>query len=193
MRNYVKMLFLPMALLALIACENEEEPLLEDPTAEELTSHNATIVVGGNNCDGYGIFSNKQYDCGWKRGYTDWVYHYNYAAQGISNVECAEIRYLKYDSKKKTFSSASLRVDTSPRVISTAKSIFATYYNNLVQNQNKSFFALGQFAGYSAGRGQVPYSADSDKCAEAFYKPKLKSLAGNITPDNPDGNDGISN
>ena len=178
--------FLLFALLfGLISCDTEEitmEDSNADLNATSLKSSGIIVIddtPDDDNCAGYGFYENKQFDCGWYRGYSDWVYHYNWvvtSSGGSSEVECKKIRYITYDSNKKAFSSKSFTVDGSQAVIQQVQNIFWGYYVNLGNNQFKDDFSAGMYAGYQAGRGQVPYSALSEKCTDAIFKVTLPNL-----------------
>ena len=168
-----------------ISCESEKIDFEESNTnleATNLKTSNLLVVdhTGQNDdCVGYGFYENKQFDCGWHRGYSDWVYHYNWVvtSSGIDdNVECKKIRNIQYNSTKKGFTSEKIYVNYTMSIINQVNNIFQEYYENLGQNQFKDDFSAGMFAGYQAGRGQVPYSALPDECYSAFYKVKLPNI-----------------
>lgn len=183
-----------MFLLILNSCSSEND-LETDPEILNAISLQSPII---NQCTGYGLFVDthgQQYDCGWKRGYEDWVYHYNsVATDPCSKIridieeETDEINGTTYVTSVKTITR---NIDNSPSIINAAKNLYQTYYNNLTANRNNSFFNMGQFAGYNAGRGQVPYAADPNNTADC-------NDGGSPGPfdwgdDDDDDDDGINN
>lgn len=173
-------------LFGLISCDTEEVTLDDSNTDLNATNLKGSGIIviddtddGEDNCTGYGFYENKQFDCGWYRGYSDWVYHYNWvvtSSGGSSEVECKKIRNFKYDKKKKVFTTEEFVVDGSQAVIQKVQNTFWEYYVNLGNNQFKDDFSAGMYAGYQAGRGQVPYSVLSEKCTDAIFKVKLPDL-----------------
>ena len=147
MKKFVSLL----TVIAFISC-SEEQP--EQLNSVEL---NGPII---QICQGYGIFPNQQYDCGWKRGYDDWVFHYNSVVADAGYPDCHKIRVI-------TQSGGTVGIvwtDTSlaQQFIQQTQNLYQGYYNDLAANQTSSTFSQGQFAGYSAGRGQQPYAANNE-------------------------------
>lgn len=138
-----------------ISCSNEN---LQSEPELKTTELNGLIP---KECDGYNIFPNEQYDCGWKRGYTDWVYHYNYVAADYDNyTECYKIEIVQ--NSDNTVRLIWKSTNNSHNIIQTTKNLFQDYYDDLAANQQNSDFALGHFVGYAAGRGQQPYAPIDD-------------------------------
>jgi len=146
----MKNIIILLSVFTLISCSKEQSP--EELEAFKLGSSLSPIV-----CEGYGIFENQQYDCGWKRGYTDWVYHYNSVVDGYEYSECYKIRVIQSDGT--TISILWNTTHNSVMLIQQTQNQYQSYYNNLFNNTTGDF-NQGKIAGYLAGRGQQPYAAN---------------------------------
>ncbi|TAI48963.1 hypothetical protein [Flagellimonas allohymeniacidonis] len=151
----MKKLFVMLAVFAVsISCSENE---IENPVqvSEEPTATNA---LGPIVCTGYGIFSNSVYDCGWRRGYEDWVFHYNSVVTQQSYPPCYKIRIVVGSG------TVGIKWNTAlfaQQIIQQTQNQYQTYYNNLFNN-TVGDFNQGKIAGYLAGRGQEPYTANSE-------------------------------
>ena len=196
MKKLSRLLFF-MFLLILNSCSPEND-LETDPEVLNAISLQSPTV---NQCTGYGLFVDthgQQYDCGWKRGYEDWVYHYNSVASEPCSkirvdlgVETDEINGTTYTTSVKTKTG---KIDNSPFIIEEAIRLYQTYYNNLTANRNNSFFNMGQYDGYNAARGQMPYVDDpgNDVDCNKGGSPKPFDWPENWG-DGDDDSDGIKN
>jgi len=167
MKKLSSLLFLTIFLF-LTSCSSENN--LE--TDSEILNATSLRAPKNKPCDGYGLFVSthgQQYDCGWKRGYEDWVYHYNSVAKSEGFDACSELRIgveektnENFGTERTTVNTITRNVDNSPMIISRVIAEYQTYYNNLTAKRNTTSFNMGQFAGYNAGRWQVPYVADTE-------------------------------
>lgn len=151
----MKKVFVALCLVGMLSSCSEEESTVDLDT--ELKSVNSTA---SSSC-GWGIYDNEEYDCGFKRGYDDWVFHYNYVAESLGYGECSKIRLAT--------GSGSVRITTSESrhsltIIQAAKSTFSGYWNNLVANGNANDFKRGQLAAYMNARNQQPFSELNGNC-----------------------------
>jgi hypothetical protein len=150
----MKKLFLLIAtILAISSCSSEEE-------IEQLSDIKLLEKTLLTNCDGYGFFSDPEYDCGWKRGYTDWVYHYNTTVNQLNYDPCNKIRVVTLNG------SASLvagQTSASHSIIQLTQNNNQSYYDNLFDDLSTEFLK-GKAAGYSIARGQQPYAAADPAC-----------------------------
>ncbi|WP_108246060.1 hypothetical protein [Muricauda brasiliensis] len=158
----MKKVILFSALFVLFSCSQENLQ-----TDSEIHAVSAQLPV--RECDGYDIFPNEQYDCGWKRGYTDWVYHYNYVAADYDYPQCYKIRVIENDAHNpKTVSILWTTTAQAHSLIQLTQNTFQDYYDDLAAlsaNQPNNDYVQGQFAGYAAGKGQLPYAPnDEDTC-----------------------------
>ncbi len=190
-----KQLVLIMITVSIFSCSSEIEENMQEiseaqqsevalnETAEsEEAGQNPTIFQPGSGpnlpipiptvCEGYDIFANKEFDCGWKRGFDDYVFHYNLIVNELGLAQCFTTRTLQYSSGqipttqdpvpgKITLQSGS--IPTGYDIPFRVRQRFANYINNLAANRNNNSFTRGQFAGYHAILGHVPLSAN-DPC-----------------------------
>lgn len=138
-----------LAVFVFMSCSKGDDP------EEFIVAEGKGIVI----CDGYGIFENQLYDCGWKRGYEDWVYHYNSVVNGSGYPECYLIRTVQYANGE--VSLVWNTIDNSYALIQQTQNQYQSYFDTLLSNQEGDF-NQGKIAGYLAGRGQLPYAANDD-------------------------------
>ena len=137
----------------------------ENPQDEISAPIEATNIVINQCQQGYGIFSNPQYDCGWKAGYEQWVDQYNWVATNYNYPQCAKIRIVTTTGVNGGSGTVGiLWSDTaiSQQIIQQTQNENWHWYNMLAANQQNSDYAQGNFDGYAAGRGQQPYVANDD-------------------------------
>jgi len=157
MKKLSSLLFLAIFLI-LTSCSSEDNLETDSEILNARTLRGPII----NTCTGYGLFVSthgQQYDCGWKRGYDDWVAHYNWVASNYDYPQCAKIRVIIGSG---TVGILWSDTSISQTIIQQTQNTYQNYYNNLAANQQSSDFAQGQFAGYAAGRGQQPYVANNE-------------------------------
>lgn len=158
-----KILFI---LLTLVAFSCSKDDVQNQQKSEEFNVADLRVIIEPSECSGYGLFENKEYDCGWKTGYDDWVAHYNAVVNARNYPECYEIRLVSYTSNGENHVTLEWQtVNNSMEIIEEAQNNNWTYYNNLYSITNPTDRELGQQAGYSAGRGKQPFAAnDSESC-----------------------------
>jgi len=154
----MKHLFLALLILIVSSCtvEDANEQSIDNTTqAEELK-----ISYKSTGC-GFGIFSNQEYDCGFKRGYGDWVYHYNTTVRNYEYDPCDEIRIIQ---NGQTVGIAAGKTDATSHIIQITQNNNQGYYNDLF-NDLSTDYLKGKADGYSFGRGQEPITAsDNYQC-----------------------------
>jgi len=167
MKKLSSLLFLTIFLF-LTSCSSEDNLETDSEIFNAISLQGPKI----NTCTGFDLFVSthgQQYDCGWKRGFEDWVYHYNSVANSEGFDACSELRIgveeetnENFGTERTTVKTITRNVDNSPMIISRTIAQYQTYYNNLTANRNNSSFNMGQYAGYNAGKGQVPYVEDTE-------------------------------
>lgn len=153
--------------LMLFSCSVNDDVVLAEEELNATSFRGPVInVPTPGECDGFDIFPNEQFDCGWKRGYTDYVYHYNSIVSDDGLAACDRIRLgsrTVIDAfGRKKIEIIYRSVDNSPTIINRVKNLYRPYYDALAGRQFNSDFDRGQFAGYLAGLDQVPYAANGD-------------------------------
>lgn len=101
-----------------------------------------------NQCEGFGIYSNQQYDCGWKRGYDDYVFQYNHIVNRESYGKCFEI--VSWNGQSLT----SDKVSSGYFIPQKVWNEFAQYRSYITQQQSNNSFAQGKFDGWMSASGQ---------------------------------------
>ncbi|GAA3512952.1 hypothetical protein GCM10022393_28470 [Aquimarina addita] len=147
----MKNLFLFATILLLVSCSGDE-------TNEQVLE---TSNLSFSTCDGYGVFDNVDYDCGWKRGYGDWVYHYNITVAQYNYDPCEEIRIVGTDGG--IFTLYAGQTDASHAIIGLTQNNNQAYYDDLFDDLSTDYLK-GKAAGYQWGRGQEPLAAADPDC-----------------------------
>jgi len=140
-------MFVLFSVMFVFSCSTEQEDL-------EVLESTKLIAI---QCQGYGIFSNHTYDCGWKRGYEDWVFQYNTIVQSYGLPECNKIQVVTTNGTVRMIFN---NTDNSVNLIQATINTYQSYYNNLFNN-TAGDWNQGKIAGYLAGRGQMPYSGNN--------------------------------
>ena len=183
--------FIIAVLFLCLSCSTENE--IPEESFEAIEAVQATIILPQNppadsppDCDGYGIFEDKQYDCGWKRGYGDWVYHYNWVASNYDLPSCYKYEIKEVKDRNGNFLGVRILGGSShytAMLIQEVQNTFQSYYEALFENSEGSW-NQGKIAGYLAGRGQQPYAGTS---SEACPKVNLPDLEYDHTPRTDEG------
>ena len=153
----MKNLFLFIAVLVMISC-----------SSNEITEQTAEAIDQKSTCNGYGVSENVEYDCGWKRGYDDWVYHYNRTVDDLGYDPCHKVQVLVVEPVE---SEEIYRIrlvygaqtDFTATIIQVTQNNNQSYYNDLF-NDLSTDFLRGKADGYQWGRGQEPLAANDPDC-----------------------------
>lgn len=169
----MKNIFFYSILLLLCACSTD--PI--EQTDELITSNFEHVLIPWDT-DGYGIFSNEQFDAGWKRGFGDWAYQYNRTVQNYNYSACSNALIVTYvhavgssvptatEDPRDFVKLETRELTNSFAIAQRTKNDFRSYYNNLFSTppNSRSDWERGKIAGYLAYYGQAPLAANGGGC-----------------------------
>ncbi|WP_299901486.1 hypothetical protein [uncultured Aquimarina sp.] len=144
-------LILTLVLVTIYSCSTED-------ANDSLNQQNLNPEINQKSSCGFGLFPNQEYDCGFQRGYSDWVYHYNTTVRNYNYDPCEEIRIVTPNG---TVGIAAGKTNASSNIIQITQNNNQGYYNDLFDDLSTEFLK-GKAAGYSFGRGQEPLSLPGD-------------------------------
>ena len=138
------------------SCSFDNQSEAPEDTLNAVSLQGPTI----NQCTGYGLFENAQFDCGWKRGYGDWVYHYNRTVDDYDYDPCDKVYIRELNGNYWLYAG---QTDATWDIIQITQNNNQSYYNDLF-NDLSTDFLRGKADGYQWGRGQEPLAAADPDC-----------------------------